>query len=116
MPATLMVNSLFWGCGTSLLKQARQFLSTFKELLQDMEDVSTEASSESSKRLLLNIVATMSDRAGTQIKFNELLQEYRQSTIDDHVHLLSDAEQSSISSLLNFFCGLHALVQQCSYC
>jgi hypothetical protein len=36
-----------------------------------------------SKKMLVNIVATMSDRASTEIKFNELVQDFRRQILPD---------------------------------
>jgi Na+-transporting NADH:ubiquinone oxidoreductase subunit NqrA len=56
----------------------------------------------------------MSDRACTQIKFNELLEDYRANILKEHLSeswdMMSDAEKSSVTKLSNFFCGLHVLV------
>ena len=55
----------------------------------------------------------MSDRAATEVKFNVLLQEYKDSvmpTIVENYESMSDEERKSISHLANFFCGLDALV------
>jgi hypothetical protein len=60
------------------------------------------------------IVSTMSDRASTEIKFNELLEDYRANILKEHLSeswdMMSDAEKSSVTKLNNFFCGLHVLV------
>ena len=37
------------------------------------------------KKIVLKITCTMSDRASTQIKFNELLEEYRQEILPETV-------------------------------
>ena len=56
----------------------------------------------------------MSDRANTQIKFNALLEDYRKEILmkemGENWNILSLCEQTSLSSLNNFFCALHALV------
>lgn len=67
-----------------------------------------------SKTVLLNIVSTMSDRAATQQKFNDFLQDYRKCILienlgDTWLDMSAD-EQLAISKLNNFFCALHALV------
>jgi hypothetical protein len=66
------------------------------------------------KQILLNITSTMSDRAATQLKFNELPEEYRthilKEEFEEQWDEMSDAEKSSICTLNNFFCGLHVLV------
>ena len=56
----------------------------------------------------------MSDRASTQLKFNELLEEYRthvlKETMGEAWDGMSSVEQLAFSKLCNFFCGLHVLV------
>ena len=94
-------------------KSGQDVLSTFQQILRDIEDVSLQASSDISKKILLNITTTMSDRASTQIKFNDLLEEYRTEILPQTVEnyqQLSEAERLSLGKLCNFFCGLHALV------
>ena len=61
---------------------------------------------------ILFVVATISDRAATEVKFNDMLQLYRREVLpfiysqyDD----FSGEEKQSLSCLCNFFCGLHAL-------
>lgn len=59
-----------------------------------------------------NIVATMSDRASTQMKFNDLLQEFRTEVLREQLpwNDMSDDEKTKLSRLCNFFCSLHVLV------
>lgn len=55
----------------------------------------------------------MSDRAATEMKFNELLQSYREEIVPDIVQdweNLHDEDRRVLSRLNNFFCGLHSLV------
>lgn len=55
----------------------------------------------------------MSDRAATEMKFNELLQSYRKEILPDIVQdweNLYDEDRRVLSRLNNFFCGLHSLV------
>ena len=93
-------------------KSGQDTLSTFQQILRDIDDVSHNAT-DVAKKILVNITCTMSDRASTQIKFNELLEAYRQevlpSTIENYAQL-TDAQRLSLGKLCNFFCGLHALV------
>ena len=93
-------------------KSGQDVLSTFQQILQDIENVSILSKSEVSKEILLNIKSTMSDRAATQIKFNTLLEEYRREvlpqTVENYEQLTED-ERRSLGTLC-FFCGLHALV------
>ncbi|XP_053405011.1 uncharacterized protein LOC128558821 [Mercenaria mercenaria] len=55
----------------------------------------------------------MSDRASTEHKFNTLLQELRETVLPElhaNWNTLSEENQTAVSQLLNFFCGLHSLV------
>ena len=56
----------------------------------------------------------MSDKAATQVKFNELLEEYRTQILQEKLgnawNDMSELEQLSISKLNKKNCGLHALV------
>ena len=54
-------------------KSAKDTLQTYKEILQDIDNCSKSATNESSMKILLHTIATMSDRAATEVKFNELL-------------------------------------------
>lgn len=64
------------GMRNIITKGARDTLITFQEILSDISDASKISNSDAGKKILLNIVSTMSDRASTQIKFNDLLEEY----------------------------------------
>ena len=102
------------GLRQMVTKSAQDTLTTFQTILSDIDQVSTKAENSVSKHILLNIVSTMSDRAATQQKFNELLQEYRKLLVMEDIgqawYDMSYDEQMAISKLNNFFCGLHALV------
>ena len=55
----------------------------------------------------------MSDRHIVQKNFNELLESYRSEILPDVISSwkdLSSEEQQQVSSLNNFFCGLHMIV------
>jgi hypothetical protein len=64
-------------------------MTTFKEIFRDISDASQFSDRESNKSILLNIVSTMSDRASTQIKFNELLEDYRANSLKEHLSDIS---------------------------
>jgi hypothetical protein len=59
------------------------------------------------KQILLNIISTLSDKDATQVKFNELLEEYRTEILQEKLgnawNDMSELEQLSISKLNNFF-------------
>ena len=73
------------GLRNIITKGATDTMTTFNEILSDISDASQFSDRESSKKILLNIVATMSDRASTQIKFNELLEDYRANILKEHL-------------------------------
>ncbi|KAK6196440.1 hypothetical protein SNE40_001665 [Patella caerulea] len=55
----------------------------------------------------------MSDRAATEKKFHDLLKEYREDILPliySNWESLTESEQDSYSSMNNFYCGLHLLV------
>jgi len=98
------------GLSEMLTGSAEKTLDTLKQILDDIELVAGKTVRAS---LLTNIKNTMSDRHIVQKNFNELLESYR-SEILPHVIAswkdLSSDEQQQVSSLNNFFCGLHLLV------
>lgn len=95
-------------------KSGSDCLKTFQQILSDIDDTSVNSENVVSKEILINISSTMSDRAATQIKFNQLLEEFRTQILTEKLGAawgeMTDSEQSSISKLNNFFCGLHVLV------
>ncbi|XP_065893139.1 uncharacterized protein [Dysidea avara] len=98
------------GLAEMLSGTATQVLSTFQQILSDVEVV---AESGSGNAILSKIKNTMSDRHIVEKKFNTLLEGYRleilPSVIDNWNEMNTD-EQQSIGTLNNFFCGLHLLV------
>ena len=98
------------GLSEMLTGSAERTLDTLKQILDDIELV---AGKPTSKTLLGNIKNTMSDRHIVQKNFNELLESYRSEILPDVISSwndLSSEEQQQVSSLNNFFCGLHMIV------
>ena len=93
-----------------LTGSAELTLHAFKQIVCDLEAVAGERCGET---VVAKIKNTMSDRHIVQKKFISLLEEYRSqllpSIVDDWA-LLSPAEKDHLSSLNNFFCGMHVLV------
>ena len=90
-------------------KSGQDCLNTFKQILCDIDDDS-HGSDEVARKILVKISSTMSDRASTQIKFNDLLEEYRKDILPltvENYDSMSEAQQLSLGKLCNFFCGLH---------
>ena len=89
---------------------ATQVLSTFQQILFDLE---LAVESGSSNVILSKIKNTMSDRHVVEKNFNSLLENYRLEILPSVIvnwNELNVDEQQSISTLNNFFCGLHLLV------
>ena len=98
------------GLSEMLTGSAQQTLDLFKQILRDFEHT---VGSQAKNKLLSSIKNTMSDRHIVQKNFNCLLEDYRASVLPEVISSwkdLSTEEQSSMSYLNNFFCGLHLLV------
>ncbi|WAQ97078.1 hypothetical protein MAR_029768 [Mya arenaria] len=105
-------NMYVLGMREILTKSGQDTLSSFEEILNDIDERTVDADL-TSKRILLNITATMSDRASTEKNFNNLLQELRNTILPEmyeHWDHLTAENQVAASTILNFFCGLHSLI------
>lgn len=99
-------------------KAAQTQLDTLKSILNDIETrikclVDQKLQTSTSFNILKNIKYTMSDRAATEIVFNQLLKNYREKLLKEHVEKyddLPDVEKDILSRMYNFFCGLHLTV------
>ena len=101
------------GLREMVTKSAQDTLSTYKEILQDIDDRTRASKNETSMKILLHTVATMSDRAATELKFNQLLQDYRKDTLPQFIEgydCLSEDDRAPLERMYNFFCALHSLV------
>ena len=93
-----------------LTGSAQQTLDVFKQVLSDFQ---VTVGSQAKAKLVTSIKNTMSDRHIVQKNFNCLLEEYRAWILPEVITSwkeLSSEEQHSMSSLNNFFCGLHLLI------
>ena len=87
-----------------------QVLQTFKQVLSDIELV---AGSGAGDNILARIKNTMSDRHIVEKNFNILLEDYRSDILPKVIESweqMTPEEKLSVSTLNNFFCGLHLLV------
>ncbi|WAR14697.1 hypothetical protein MAR_004802 [Mya arenaria] len=105
----------FWVLGLREIetKYASNTLSVLKEILEDLDCASKCSNSETSRDIVAHITATMSDRAATEVKFNDLLSTYRTEVLPlvySNYETFTEDEKNSMESLNNYFCGLHALV------
>jgi hypothetical protein len=88
-------------------KSTKDTLAVFQQILTDLDNSSNDDSV--SKEIITHTTATISDRAATEVKFNELIEQYR--TLAYHTYdTFTEKEKSAIQNMSNFFCGLHALV------
>ena len=107
----------YWVLGIRDLatKSADDTLSTFKEVLQDIDDKKrADDTSDVAKKILKNIQNTMSDRAATEMKWHEMLENYRRNILPEVVENwkdLTEDEKAPLERLRNFYCGLHTYVQ-----
>ena len=94
-------------------KSAKDTLSTYNEILRDIDECSKSTRNEASMKILVHTVATMSDRAATEVKVNELLQQYRKEVllmVVKEYDSMSAEEKGPLDNMYNFFCGPHSLV------
>ena len=93
---------------------AQNTLETLTEILEDIDVVQKECGrSAVSATIIAKIKNTMSDRHSAEKLFSEVLADYRASILPDIVldwENLSTEEQSEMTRMNNFFCGLHFLV------
>ena len=85
-------------------------LHTFKQIISDLNVSVGEGCGDT---VVAKIKNTMSDRHIVQKNFNSLLEDYCLEILPSVVYdweQLSVAEQEHLSSLNNFFCGMHVLV------
>ena len=98
------------GLSEMLTGSADGTLNTLKIILSDIDLVVGEGTGNKILRCIKN---TMSDRHIVEKKFNRLLEDYRVEILPMVVadwETLSVDEQSNLSSLNNFFCGMHVIV------
>ena len=107
-------NTWVLGIWEMATKAGKSVLGTLLEILSDTDYVSSKSHNDTSKQILLNISCTMSDRAATQIKFNELLQDFRKEVVTELYGNkwieLPEKDQYFLYRQCNYFCGLHLLV------
>ena len=105
-------SSFVLGLREMVSKSAEDTLNTFKTILDDISYVCS-TSSRLGMQILTQIKNTMSDRAATEAKFNDLLKAYREECLPKVVENwedFTDAAKEKVIHMNNFFCGLHLLV------
>ena len=87
--------------------------SCLDTLITICNDIDTVSKSHKVKQIFWNIKNTMSVRAASEKHFHQLLEEYRTDILPQEFSNwleLSAEEQTSLTKLNNFYCGLHILV------
>ena len=85
--------------------------SSFKSLLTDLEECIND--DNFLNKAVCSIKNVMSDRHIVQKNFNKVLQEYRTSvlpSVKSNWNELSELEKSKLSTINQFFCGMHFIV------
>ena len=92
---------------------AKDTLETFKEILSDLDSVQLALGKDSLSAVIVSkIKNTMSDRHVAEKLFSELLEDYRKDIsplVTDNWAQMSEIERDQLTSINNFFCGLHFL-------
>lgn len=118
-------NFYLLGLNEMVNKSGQCTLDTLKEILGDIdyckmqEEQEEQVRSTVGMKLLTNIRNTMSDRAGTEIFFNKLLQQYKNEIFQEiqlNFNSLTDNEQQLCSQINDFYCGLHLLIGLADVC
>jgi hypothetical protein len=107
-------NYLVLGMRDMATKSSQDTLDCFKEILNDINLASENE--HAGKNILINIKNTMSDKAATEKKFNEILSEYRKEILPQVIknyEQLNTESQLAISHMNNFFVGcIHSFIWQ----
>ena len=93
---------------------AKDTLETLKEILTDLDSVQLALGKDSASSVIVSkIKNTMSDRHAAEKLFSQLLEDYRKDILPDVTEnwpQMSEIERDQLTSMNNFFCGLHYLV------
>ena len=95
---------------------AETTLTVLQDILQELSEGTS--TSNAAGTIVANIKNTMSDRAAAQKSFNTLLAAYRSDnlpSIVDNWNSLSSDEQSTMSQMHNFYCGMHLVVNMAEH-
>ena len=111
----IMRTHTFWDLREMVSKSADDTLATLKDVLDDISHICNDhltPGNETGIKTLSQIKNTMSDRATTESKFNELLKTYRSECLDKCIEgwdsFYVDAQEAL--KKMKKICGLHMLV------
>ena len=96
-------------------------MNVLQYILQELSETAQKngSSSNSADTIIANIKSTMSDRAAPQKSFNTMLANYRSDILPEVVQnwdSLSTDEQTTLSQMHNFYCGMHLVVNMAEHC
>ena len=95
-------------------------MEVLQDALQELSETAQKSGiSSSADTIIANIKNTMSDRAAPQKSFNNLLATYRSDILPDVVSnwdSLPEDEQTILSHMHNFYCGMHLVVNMAEHC
>lgn len=99
---------------SSAAKTADHTLEMLKAVLgNDTRVAESAGQTDAGKKLLVHIKNTMSDRSIVEKNFNRLLEDYRKSILPEAWigwNTLPEDERAAVSTVKNFYCGLHCIV------
>eukprot|EP00117_Sycon_ciliatum_P015915 scpid99812/ scgid15579/ len=94
---------------------AEHSMDVLLSMFQDIETTcrNAETTKPVCNQLLANIKNTMTDRCSVEKSYNQMLQKYRAELLPQVVEgwdNLDEHDKSAMSTMNNFFCGLHYIV------
>ena len=93
---------------------ATDSLDTLDSILEDIKEACQSVGIENAKESIVTTIKnTMSDRHSAEKKFNSLLEDYRENILtrmQQEWENMSNDEQSALTRLNHFFCGMHFMV------
>lgn len=94
-------------------KSEQNTLGTFQEIVQDIDDTIKNTHHQSAgNKILCNTQNIISGRTATELKFDELLESYREELLPRkraNCNTIDYEEKENVSRLNNFSCGFHDL-------
>ena len=100
-------------------KSAGNAFETFQKILQDVDNRSHATDNCKSKEILVNIVTRLSDRAATELKLGDLIEETRTELlpiVKEGFDEMCAEDKIAAGQLFVFSCGLHGLVHFAESC
>lgn len=99
-------NPYVLGLRELVIKSGQDTTETFKQILFDLDQRYYDTRNLASQNILFHIRNTMSDRAATEMKFNQLLEAHRSEVLSEIMNNwsnLDEEDKSVLSHLNNFF-------------